>query len=461
MHTKTWRAEVWATILLGLPLIASQIAQMAINMTNTLVVGRLGPDELAAAVLGWQLFFVVWIFGNGFGFAVMPLVANAASSKQKGGVARYAHMGLWVSLAYSLIVAYPLSNSHAIFLALGQDPHIAALASDYMSILHWSMFPQLAMIVLRSLLGGVQKPNIVMVALVGGVLINLALSLVLVFGTPWSPALGIKGAGWATLIATLCIALFLFWFAARYPGLRRYKVGHAIFKIDPHALLEIFRLGWPIGTTIVAEVGMFTVTSIMMGWLGPLELAAHGIAVQLSGLAFMVPLGLSAAATIRVGWAHGRQDGRGVGMAAGAAIFIGLSFACLSCAAFLLFPQALAGMYLNLEDASALKVIPYAVTFLAVAAAFQLVDALQTLSNGALRGLKDTRVPMIFALISYWVLGIPGGYLFAFVMGFGGIGIWFGMALGLSAAATSLTVRLIWQVKSLKKASLGPALIAN
>ncbi|MFA5665281.1 MATE family efflux transporter [Castellaniella sp.] len=449
---RPWRAEILATITLGLPLISAQLAQMAINMTNTLVLGRLGPDELAASVLGWQLFFVVWILGTGFGFAVMPLVAGAASSQDARGIARFVHMGLWVSLAYTVLMAWPLSNAEPIFLALGQEASISQLAAEYVRVLQWSMFPQLAIIVLRSFLGGVQRPTIVVIALAGGAVVNLVLNVTLVFGVAGLvPALGMRGAAWATVLATTCVALFLFWFAARHRSVRKHRLGRRILQPDRPALNDIFRLGWPIGITLVAEVGLFTATSVMMGWLGAHELAAHGIAVQLSGVAFMVPLGLSAASTIRTGWARGRDDRDGVACAALSAIFIGLGFAGFSAMAFLLLPAWLVGLYLDLHDTGARQVLSIAIGYLAVAAAFQLFDALQALANGALRGLKDTRIPMVLALVSYWLLGVPTSYVLGFILDWGGIGVWWGQATGLGAAAILLGMRLVRQIRAMPR----------
>ena len=200
---------------------------------------------------------------------------------------------------------------------------------------------------------------------------------------------------------------------------------------------------------MVAEVALFSATSFMMGWIGPLELAAHGIALQLSGLAFMLPLGLSAAATIRVGWMYGRGDRRGVIRAASTAIVIGLAIACLTALTFLTVPHVLAGLYLDLDEPSAAAVLPIAVGFLAVAAAFQIADGIQALTSGSLRGLKDARVPMLIALVSYWVVGLPAGYGLAFTADQGGLGIWWGLAIGLACAAMLMSVRLVRQTRRL------------
>lgn len=438
----SWTAHAIQTVLLGLPLIAAQLAQTALNVTNTLVLGRLGPEELAASVLGWQLFFVIWMFGSGFGFAVMPLVAGAIGSKDPRGGRRFVRMGLWISLAYAVVMMIPLWNAQAIFLALGQDPRIAALAADYVGTLQWSLFPQLTIIVLRSFLGALGRPGVVVLALVAGVAINAVLNVLLIFGGLGFPALGMRGSGLATLISTSCIALFLIVYIARHRALRRQEIFVRFFRLDTAAMIEVFRLGWPIGTMVVSEVALFSATSFMMGTIGPMELAAHGIALQLSGLAFMIPLGLSSATTIRVGHAFGRGDHLNVARAVMTSLGLGLAIACLSALVFLTMPYTLIGLYLDIEAPASTEVVPLAVSFLAVAGIFQIVDSVQALSSGALRGLKQARIPMVIALFSYWGVGVPTGYGLAFVAGWGGVGIWWGLAIGLAAAAILMTTYL-------------------
>lgn len=443
----SWRGHARATLRLGLPLIAAQLAQTALNLTNTLVLGRLGPDELAASVLGWQLFFVVWMFGSGFGFAVMPLVAQARGARDPRGVGRYVRMSLWIVFGYALLMMWPLSRAETLLLALGQEPVLAALAADYVGVLQWSLFAQLAIIVLRSLFGALGQPIVAVIALVIGVAVNALLGIALVHGAAGLPALGMAGAGLSTAFATATVAAGLAIHAGRSAGLKSLGLLARPLVADAAALRDVFRLGWPIGATIVAEVALFSSTSILMGWIGPHQLAAHGIALQLSGLAFMIPLGLSAAATIRVGWLDGRRDRRGVVRAAVTALVMGIGIACLSALTFLTLPGTLVGLYLDLDDPDAAAVLPFAVSFLAVAAAFQIVDGVQALSSGALRGLKDARVPMLIALVSYWLIGLPVGCWLAFGAGLGGIGIWWGLAIGLAAAATLMTARLARQVR--------------
>ena len=456
-RSDSWQSHARATFLLGLPLIGAQLAQTALNVTNTLVLGHVGPDELAASVLGWHLFFVVWMFGSGFGFAVMPLVASALGADDPRGVRRYVRAGLWIGIAYALLMTIPLRQAERIYLALGQDPELAALAATYVRVLQWSLIPQLAIITLRSFLGALQRPVVVVIALVGGVIVNAFLNIGLVNGRFGLPALGIAGSGLSTVIATSTVAIGLLLYCIRQPAVRSHGILNGFFRPDRGSFGEVFRLGWPIGITVVAEVALFSASSFLMGRVGSLELAAHGIALQLSGLAFMIPLGLSAAATIRVGWMFGRQDRRGVMRAALTAMAIGLGVACLSAAVFLNLPDILVGFYLDLDESPAADVLPIATGFLAVAAAFQLVDSLQALASGSLRGLKDARVPMLIAMVSYWLIGLPVAYGLTFVAGLGGIGIWWGLAIGLAAAAALMTTRLVIQVRRVGRRSGQPS----
>lgn len=452
----SWGSHLRGTVLLGLPLIGAQLAQTALSTTNTLVLGQLGPDELAASVLGWQLFFIVWMFGCGFGFAVMPLVANALGRGDAQGVRRYVRMGLWISVAYALLLMLPLWQAERVLLALGQDAHLATLAGEYLRTLQWALFPQLAIIVLRSFLGALRRPGVVLMALLLGVALNAGLNLWWVFGGAGLPALGMAGSGLATFVATCGVTLFLIAYSGWQPALRVHGVFDGLLQPDRAALREVFWLGWPIGITVVAEVALFSATAVMMGWVGPLELAAHGITLQFSSLTFMIPLGLSAAATIRVGWACGRGDRRGAARAATAALGIGVGIACISATVFLSMPQVLAGLFLDLDDPYAATVLPVAVSFLAIAAAFQVVDSIQALSSGSLRGLRDARVPMLIALFSYWGVGMPLGYFLAFRAGWGGEGVWWGLAIGLATAAVLLTLRLVQQIRRMPPRPLAP-----
>lgn len=445
---RSFANNVWETIVLGLPLIAAQLVQTAINVTNSVLLGRLGPDELAASILGWQFFYVIWMFGCGFGFAVMPLVAGAVGTRDPHEARSFLTAGLWVCLAYAAVFMPVLSSSERIFLALGQQAHIAELAARYVGTLQWSLFPQLAIIVFRSYLGALGRPGIIVLALAAGCLLNVALCVELIFGVVLGLRLGIAGAGLATFLSTSCVALFLAGHISSCRALRAQKVFEKALWPKAGSLAQVARIGWPIGIAIVSEVALFTATSFMMGWVGVTELAAHGIALQLSSLAFMIPLGLSAAVTIRVGIAHGRADRTATVSAAKAGLTVGLAIACLTATAFLVFPTRLIAIFLAPEGPGATAVVPIAIVYLSIAGLYQIADTVQVLSNGSLRGLKDTRIPMLIAVASYWGVGVPLGYWLAFKQGWGGVGIWWGLAIGLSCSATFMTTRFIWKLRA-------------
>ncbi|KAA0971103.1 MATE family efflux transporter [Aureimonas fodinaquatilis] len=437
----SWSSNIRATLLLGLPLIGAQLAQMGINVSNTIMLGQLGAHELAAAVLGMQLFHIIWMFGSGFSYAVMPLAANAAGRGDHQAVRLSVHMGLWAITLYTLVMMVLLWNGEALLILLGQDHTIAAMAGDYMRVLQWSLLPQLVIMTLRSFLSAIERPKIVLYALLAGGALNILLNYCLIFGNFGFPALGMPGSGLATVVSMCCVAGYLAFYCRAKADLKPYNLLSQIWQPYAPAFREVVRLGWPIGATILAEVSMFAASSIMMGWLGPLPLAAHGIALQLASITFMIPLGLAGAATVRVGRAYGRHDALAISRAAWVAHGVGISIAALAALLFLLLPSPLIRLYIDPAQADAVQLVPLAISFLAIAAAFQLGDTVQVISSGILRGLKDTRVPMLLAIFSYWLVGIPAAYVLAFTAGWGGIGIWWGLAIGLTFSSSLMTMR--------------------
>ncbi|KQQ91100.1 MATE family efflux transporter [Aureimonas sp. Leaf324] len=444
----SWGAHLRGMLLLGLPLIGAQLAQMSINVTNTILIGRLGPVELAAAVLTSQTFYVFWMFGSGFAYAVMPMAAAANGRRDTRAVRRSVRMGLWVVAAYSAVVMIPLWFTHDIFVALGQDPRVAELGGHYMRILQWSMLPYLATFVLRSYLSALERPRPVLVITVLGALINGLANYALIFGNFGLPALGLTGSGIASVTTSVFILAALVVYTRVLPALAPYDLWRRFHLPDWEAFAEVARLGWPIGATIVAEVGLFTAASVMMGWIGTVELAAHGIALQLASISFMVPLGLSSAATVRVGSAYGRGSAEDVSRAARVAMMVAIGIAFFAALLFWMIPERLIGLYLDLGQPDAARVLATAIPLLFVAAAFQLIDAMQVTASGVLRGLKDTRTPMLIAVGSYWAVGMPIAYTLAFPLGWQGIGVWWGLAAGLAVAAFSMTARYLQRERS-------------
>lgn len=439
--SQSWFDHIQATLKLGLPLIGMHLAQLAITTTDTIMIGWLGATPLGASVLGSQAFFVLLMLGSGPAQAIMPIAAQAEGRGDVRAVRRSVRMGLWISVIYCALCMVPLWFLEPILLAIGQDPEVTALAADYSAILQWSLFPALLALVMRSFLVAVSRPQIMLWTTIFAAVMNGFLNYALIFGNWGAPELGVRGAAWASVITSSFMFAVICVYAAWHPILRQFELFVRLWRSDWPAFNELLRLGWPIGLTIIAEVGLFAASSLMMGWLGTIQLAAHGIALQLAAIAFMIPLGLSGVATVRIGQAYGREDFAGLHRAALTVMALAVIAGLTSASLFIFLPEPLASLFLDLKNSDAEAVLTAAVVLLVVAAAFQLVDSLQAVAVGLLRGLKDTRTPMVIAVFSYWIVGVPVAYVLAFPFGFGGSGIWLGLAFGLSVAAILLSVR--------------------
>ena len=443
-----WGTHFRATFSLGVPLIGAQLAQLGIHTTDVVILGRLGAAHLAAIVLSAQFFFTVFILGSGFANAVMPMVAQAYGRGDAVSVRRAVRMGMWVALAYSALMIPLFYNAEAILLYAGQKPEVAALAGSYLKIAQWGMAPGLLFMTLRGLVSAHGRAGIVLYVTIVILSVNAFFAYALVLGHFGFPALGMEGAA----IVSFCVNLLSFLLITAYiqsrPDMRRYELFVRFWKPDWGALREVVHLGLPIGLTMLAEVGLFTGASLLMGNIGTLQLAAHGIALQLASIAFMIPLGLAQAGTVRVGVAHGRGDRLGVVRAALAVLMIAAVIAVSGGILFALVPTTLASVFLDKAGADSAAVLAIAGPFVVVAGIFQLVDGLQAIAAGLLRGLKDTRIPMVLALISYWPIGFFCAWFFAFPAGFGGIGVWFGFLSGLAAAAVLLNWRFYRLVRT-------------
>ena len=439
---QSWAAHARATLWLGLPLALSQMAQFGLQLTDTLMLGRYGVPELAAATVSNSVFFSVFILLSGFGIALTPLVAAAAAQDDPVAIRRATRMAMWASGVAGLVVGPVFLFGERILLAIGQDPEVAALGGRYLSV---AAAPNLVFallwMTLRGHLTGIERAGAILGVTLMLLPCNAALNWVFIYGNLGAPELGILGAAIATLSMNALAVLTLLVIAARtMPGgeslLTRF------WRVDPDSLRKVVRLGAPVGATIFAESGLFAASAIMMGWLGPVPLAAHGAAIQLAGMTFMIHVGLSQAATVRTGAAFGRGDADGLRRAGLAAMAVSLVFVVLVAATFLAVPERLIGMFVRADEPARDLILPLGVTLLAFAALFQLVDAGQAMLLGILRGLQDTRVPMLMAVVGYWAIGIPSGYALAFGAGWGPAGLWSGLVIGLAAVAAMLAWRL-------------------
>jgi MATE family multidrug resistance protein len=430
-----------ATLTLGLPLIGSHVAQFVLHLTDTVMLGWYGVLPLAAGVLGASSFFTIFVLGSGFAKAVMPMVASANSQGDERQVRRVARMGLWLSILFSALTYPVFWWSGSILLALGQEEEVSALAQEYLRIAGLGMCPALLVMVLKSYLSALERTQVVLWVTVAAVPLNVLLNWALIFGNLGAPELGVAGSAIATVTVQIVSLGLIVLYAALLPALAKYSLFQRFWRPDWPGFRAVFRLGWPMGLTGLAESGLFQASALMMGWIGTTELAAHGIALEITALAFMVHVGLSNAVTVRGGQAYGAADWTSLRQGALTGIALSFGMAMLTVCLFLLAPEALIWPFLNPDDPASATIIVTGTALLACAALFQLADGMQVMALGLLAGVQDTKVPMVLASVSYWLIGIPASYALAFPMGFGPVGLWLGLVVGLAMAAMSLMAR--------------------
>ncbi len=433
--------HVAATLSLGLPLIGSHLARMAIGVSDTVMIGWYGVEPLAALVIATSFFQVLFFLGMGFGTGVMGLIATHIASGNETEVRRGARMALWLSAGYALAVMPLMWFSEAILLGLGQTPVVAGLAQEYLRIAGWGLLAVLGQLTLNSYLAALERTAVVMWVTLVGLAINIGLNWIFIFGNLGMPALGVRGAAITSLSVQMLQLVALLAYAHWLPRARKYHLFQRFWRPDWQAMREVARIGWPIGLTMVAEGGLFVASNVMMGWIGTQQLAAHGIALQITSITFMAHLGLSNAATVRVGQAKGRGDAIWMRDAAMTVMALSLCFACIAIAIYLLFAQPLVRVFLDAGDPQAPAIVAIGAGLLLYAALFQLTDAFQVIALGFLRGVHDTRLPMLIAGFSYWVVGMPVAYGLAFGLDVGPPGLWLGLCVGLTLAAILLMVR--------------------
>ena len=433
------------TLALGLPLAGSSLAQMALHVTDVVMMGWYGVVPLAAVVLGASSFFIVFVLGSGFAKAVMPMVATALAQGDEAQVRRDTRMGLWLSIAYGIAVLPVFWWAGPILTVLGQQAEVVAEAEGYLLLVGFGMVPALCVTVLQSYLSALGRTQIVLWVTLVAVGVNIVVNWALIFGNWGFPELGAQGAAVATITVQVLSLLVLAVYAGLLPALRRFRLFQRFWRADWPALRQVWRLGMPIGLTGLAEGGLFHASALMMGWIGAVELAAHGIALEVAALAFMVHVGLSSAATIRVARFDGLGDRPALRKAAKVALVISLGVALASVALFVSVPEPIIGLFLDMEKPESAAILAFGSVLLILAALFQLADGMQVMALGLLRGVQDTRVPMVLATVSYWLIGIPCSYVLAFPLGFGGVGLWLGLVVGLVCAAGSLLWRF-WRL---------------
>jgi multidrug resistance protein, MATE family len=437
-------AEIRATLTIAAPLAGANLAQMAMQVINIVMVGHLGAISLAAAGLGASIYGTLLMICQGVLTAVAPLAAHAFGADDHHAAGRLAGAGLILAGCLAAPVFALLTATPHLLARLGYAPALVIDIGRFLDAIRWGAPAFLGLAVLRFLLIAAFRARIVMIVPLTAVPLYGGLAWALIFGHLGAPALGVVGAG----CATATMQWLMLGALAAYLLLTRRRIPVLLAARFWRDISRIMRLGVPIGAQRGLEVGLFVTIGVMMGVFGAAALGAHQLVFNVAGVSFMIPLGLAQAATVRVAF----QLGAGAPAAAQRAGFVALSLGALFMAgsAVVLWtqPRALAGLYLDLADPANRDLLAIAVHLFMIAAIFQVFDGAQVIAGGALRGYRDTAVPMLLAAIGYWAVGFAGGWLIAFPLGFGAIGLWIGLALGLAVVAASLTLRLRWQARA-------------
>lgn len=438
-----WSAEFRATLALAWPLVLTNLAQIAMHTTDVIVLGRLGPEALAAGTLGVNLYFALLIFAIGLVTATAPMMAEALGRKRRSvrDVRRTFRQGLWSAALLSIVAWLVLWHAQTWLLLFGIVPSLAADAQVFMHALMWGFLPTLGGIALRSFVSALERPFWALWVTAFAVLFNIAANWVLVFGHLGLPAMGLRGSGLATTLSNFFLFAALAFVVVCHRKFRRFHLFGRWWRADWPRFVALWKLGLPIGATMAFEITVFNAAVFVMGQFGTASIAAHAIAIQVAAMCFMVPMGLGQAATVRVGRAFGAGDRMAIGRAGWTAFWLAISFMSASSLVLLAVPRSLIGVFLSLDDPANAAVVDLAVAFLFWAAMFQIADGAQVVGAGMLRGLQDARVPMVYAALGYWGVGAPLSLLLAFRGGLQGLGVWIGLAAGLAIVAVMMIAR--------------------
>ncbi|MFC3172873.1 MATE family efflux transporter [Novosphingobium bradum] len=435
-----FRRELATTLRLAVPLVAANLLQMLVYAIDVVFVARLGSAALAAASLATSLFGLVTWCLLGLTGACAPLIAAQLGRRAHAvrEIRRSARMALWLALASALPAMALFAWGEQVLLLLGQNPDLARRAGQFLAILVWATIPNLMAGVLRTVVATLGRPVLATAITALAILVNALGNYAFIHGRLGAPALGLDGSAVSTVI-TACAMLAAYAAVLRLDRrLARYRLLGRLWRPAWDHLAALLRIGIPVALIILAEGGLFAGAAFLMGRIGEAELAGHTVALQVASIAFQVPFGLGQAATIRVGYHYGAGDRAAIGRAGRAALVLAFGYMALPAAAMILAPGAVIGLYVDLSAPQNAAMIGFARQYIVVAAAFQLFDGAQAVLAGALRGLQDTRIPLLLALAGYWLFGFLTAITLAFLTPLAGLGVWLGLAVSLVVVAALL-----------------------
>jgi MATE family multidrug resistance protein len=439
-----WRVEMGETVKLALPIALTQLGQIAMMTSDLMLIGRLGDKAVAAAALAHTVLFTMFVIGMGIISAVTPLAAQYFGAREPRMVRRALRVGLWASVILGTPLTVVQLWGGELLLALGQSAESAALADRYLAGIAWCLVPSWFFMALRNFMGAVNRPEPGLWITLVAIPANAVLAYALIYGAFGLPALDLLGAGLATTIVNIGMCAVAIWVCYAQRPFRKYRVLGRWWRPDWQLMRQLIVVGAPMSGSFLLEYGVFAAAAQLMGWIGTTALAAHQIALQIAAVMFMVPFGIAMAATVRVGHAAGRGDAAATRRAGFAAIALGVAFMAAMTLLVALTRHTLPLLFLGAQAPDP-ETVALAASLLVLGASFFIADGVQTIAAGSLRGLNDTRVPLLFAAVSFWLIGFVGCWVFGFTLALGAYGIWIGLSLGIAVYA----VLLIWRFQRL------------
>jgi MATE family multidrug resistance protein len=441
LERAVWRVEIIETVKLAWPIALTQLGQIAMMTTDLALIGRLGDDAIAAVSLAHLILFFGFVLGMGPVSAVAPLAAQAFGGREPRMVRRALRVGLWAAVMLGVPINLAQLWGEDILIAVGQSSATAALAARYLAGLAWSMIPAWCFIALRNFMGAVNRPEPALWVTLAAIPANGLLAYALIHGALGMPRLDLLGAGLATTLVNVAMCAAMIWICYSCRPFKKYRVLGRFWRADWELMRKLIAIGLPISGALMLEWGLFSSAALLMGWIGTTALAAHQIALQVATILFMVPFGISLAATVRVGHAVGRRDPVAMRRAGFGAIALGAALMVVMTVVVAALRDAIPLLFLGSHAPGDAAVARLAATLLLIGASFFVTDGVQTIAAGALRGLNDTRVPMLFAAISFWLIGFTCAWGLAFPGGLGAIGIWIGFSIAVATFAALLVGR--------------------
>jgi len=431
----------WPNVKLATPVVLAQAGQMLVNVADTVMVGQVGTIPLAAASFANSIFINVLVLGMGISYALTPLVGKAYGAKNKDECAHWFQQGMYANIIVGLVLSVIAGSIIFLMPFMGQEQGVVEGAIPYYFIIVLSIFPLQIFNGYKQFAEGLSNTKIAMYITIGGNLLNVFLNYIFIYGHLGAPALGLLGAGIGTLVSRIAMALVFMWISRQIGLFKTYRGIH-IKAFSRSAFIRILKLGLPIGLQSVIEVFAFSLGSIMMGWINAISLAAHQIVLSMASVTYMMSSGLASATTIKVSIFRGKKDYVSVKHSAFASVHLVLIFMTAMGILFLSLRYWLPSLFVDEMD-----VITVAAGLMLVAGLFQIFDGVQVVALGILRGLEDVVMPVIGAGIAYWLISLPVGYLTAFTLNAGPIGIWIGYLSGLAAAGVFLLLRFRYLYK--------------